>query len=131
MPQRVVYILADIDKAVAFEWVADLLDRDRFELSFILLNPGPSVLEGELTRREIPWERVTYRGFRDLPGALLRTIRILRRIDPQTVHAHLLPANIVGLIAARVLRIGQRVYTRHHSTFHHGTLTGNESGTFH
>ncbi len=119
MSQRVVYILADIDKAIAFEWVADLLDSDRFELSFILLNPGPSALEGELTRRGIPWDRVTYRGYRDLPRALWRTIRLLRRSRPETVHAHLLPANMVGLIAARLLRIPQRVYTRHHSTFHH------------
>lgn len=119
MAQRVVYILADIDKAVAFEWVADLLDADRFELSFILLNPGPSALEGELTRRGIPCYRVTYRGYRDLPRALWRTIGLLRRSRPDTVHAHLLPANIVGLIASSLLRVPQRVYTRHHSTFHH------------
>ena len=74
MPHRVTYIIANVDRAVAFEWVVDLLDRDRFELDFILLNPGPSVLEDELAQREIPCERVTYRGYRvytrDLPGAL-------------------------------------------------------------
>lgn len=119
MPERVTYIVAGIDKAVAFEWVADLLDRDRFELDFILLNPGPSALEVELARRKIPSERVTYRGYRDLPGALWRVIRILRRTRPGTVHAHLLPACMVGLTAARLLRVPRRVYSRHHSTFHH------------
>ncbi len=119
MAQRVVYILAGIEKAVAFEWVADLLDLEKFELTFVLLNPGPSALEDELARRSIRCERVRYRGYRDLLSALWRTTRLLWRIRPQTVHAHLLSANIVGLIAASILRVPQRVYTRHHSTFHH------------
>ena len=119
MPRRVTYIVANIDRALQFEWIAELLDRDRFELDFILLNPGPSALEAELARRGIPCERVTYRGYRDLPGALWRVIRLLRRTRPDTVHAHLLPACVVGLIAARILRVTQRVYSRHHSTFHH------------
>ena len=119
MPRRVTYIVANIDRAVQFEWVADLLDRDRIELDFILLNPGPSVLEDELARRKIPCERVTYRGYRDLPRALWRVVRLLRRTSPGTVHAHLLPACMVGLTAARLLGVTQRVYTRHHSTSHH------------
>ena len=119
MPHRVTYIIANVDRAVAFGWVADLLDGDRFELSFILLNPGPSALEDELAQRDIPCERVTYRGYRDLPGAFWRVIRILRRTRPGTVHTHLLPACMVGLTAARLLRVPKRVYTRHHSTFHH------------
>ena len=119
MPRRVTYIVANIERAVQFEWVVELLDGDRFELDFILLNPGPSVLETELVRRGIPCERVTYRGYRDLPGALLRVVRLLRRTRPGTVHAHLLPACIVGLTAARLLGVTQRVYTRHHSTSHH------------
>ena len=119
MPHRVTYIIAIVDRAVAFEWVVDLLDRDRFELDFILLNPGPSALEDELVRREIPCERVTYRGYRDLPRALWRVIRILRLTRPGTVHTHFVPACMVGLTAARLLRVPKRVYTRHHSTFHH------------
>ena len=119
MPHRVTYIVANVDRAVAFEWVADLLDKDRFELDFIILNPGPSALEDALARRGIPYERVIYRGYRDLPGALLRVIRRLRRTRPRTVHAHLLPSCMAGLTAAYLLRVTQRVYTRHHSTFHH------------
>ena len=38
MPRRVTYIVANIERAVQFEWVVDLLDGDRFELDFILLN---------------------------------------------------------------------------------------------
>jgi len=119
MAQRLVYIVADIDKAVAFEWIADLLDAERFDVSFVLLNPGPSELERELERRGVPCERIRYRGYRDLPAAFARLFRLLRRLRPSTVHAHLLPACLGGLPAATLAGVPQRVYTRHHSTFHH------------
>jgi glycosyltransferase involved in cell wall biosynthesis len=119
MPHRVTYIVANVDRAVAFEWIADLMDRERFELDFILLNPGPSALEAELAQRKISCQRIIYRGYGDLPAALWRVFLRLRQTRPDTVHAHLLPACLVGLTAAYVLRVKQRVYTRHHSTFHH------------
>lgn len=119
MPRRVTYILAEVEKAVAFEWIADLLDADAFQLDFVLLNPGPSPLEAEITARGIPCLRVPYRGHADLPRAFLRVWRHLRRLRPDAVHAHLLPAALTGLAAARLAGIPCRVYTRHHSTFHH------------
>jgi len=119
MPERITYIVANVDRAVHFEWVASLLDPVAFELNFVLLNPGPSRLEAELKARGILCERVTYCGYLDLPTALLRVFWILRRIRPQAVHTHILPANMVGLPAAWLVRTPMRVYTRHHSTSHH------------
>ncbi|MCZ6805589.1 MAG: glycosyltransferase family 4 protein [Deltaproteobacteria bacterium] len=119
MPPRVTYIVAQVDKAVAFEWLADLIDPSEFELRFILLNAGPSHLEDELMRRRIAVDRVVYRGYRDLPAAAIRVLRLLRSRRPRIVHAHMLPACIVGLVAATLTGVPMRVYTRHHSTFHH------------
>jgi len=82
MPLRVTYIVAQVDKAVAFEWLADLLDRSEFELTFILLNPGPSLLEDELRARRIRVDRVRYRGYRDLLSATIAAMRILRGLRP-------------------------------------------------
>jgi glycosyltransferase involved in cell wall biosynthesis len=119
MPQRVTYILSQVDKAVAFEWIVDHLDPNLVELRFILLNENHSTLESELDARGIHIERVRYRGLGDVPRALATTIRILLRWRPDTVHAHLMPAGLVGLIAATLTGVRRRVYTRHHSTFHH------------
>ena len=51
---KVVYIISYIDKAIGFEWVADNLNRDKFELSFILLNDTPSYLAKYLNKIGTP-----------------------------------------------------------------------------
>lgn len=116
---QLVYIVSDIGKALAFEWIADSLDKEKYQLSFILLNPGPSVLEDFLKDRGIPVYRVTCRGKKDWPQALLKVNSLLGKIHPDIVHCHLLQANIIGLSAARMRRVRRRIYTRHHSSLHH------------
>lgn len=124
MPQqqrktRLCYIISDIGKALAFEWIAESLDKQKYELSFILLNPGPSVLEDFLRDQGIPVHRVVCRGKKDWPKAILSVNKLLRAIRPDIVHCHLLQANIIGLSAARMRRVRRRIYTRHHSSLHH------------
>lgn len=118
-PLKVAVIVSKIDKALAFEWIADGIDRRRFELSFILLNPADSHLERHLRAAGIPVERVLYRGKADLPGALWRTRRTLRRLAPDVVHAHLFEASLIGLGAACLAGVSRRIYTRHHGDLHH------------
>ena len=116
---KVVHILSDIDKALAFEWIAEELDQQKFNLSFILLNPGPSALENFLKKKNIPVITITCRGKKDWPSALLKTVRALKQQRPDTVHCHLLQANIIGLAAAILAGVKKRIYTRHHSSLHH------------
>lgn len=116
---RVAIIVSNIDKALAFEWIAGGIDSSRFQLSFILLNPGDSHLERYLRAAGIPVERVVYRGKGDLPAALWHTRRALRRSAPDIVHAHLFEGSLIGLSAARLAGVARRIYTRHHSDFHH------------
>jgi glycosyltransferase involved in cell wall biosynthesis len=117
--KSVTYIISDIGKALAFEWIADSLDGRKYQLSFILLNPGPSPLEEFLKERNIPVHRVICRGKKDWPSALLQVSRLLKQIRPDVVHCHLLQANIIGLSAAKLRRVHRRIYTRHHSSLHH------------
>lgn len=117
--RRLTYIISDIGKALAFEWIAESLDKEKFQLSFILLNPGPSVLEDYLRDIGVPVYRVTCRGKKDWPKAFLKVNGLLRKIHPDIVHCHLLQANIIGLSAARMRRVRRRIYTRHHSSLHH------------
>ena len=35
------------------------------------------------------------------------------------VHTHLFEASLLGLSAAKFTRVKRRIYTRHHSTYHH------------
>lgn len=116
---KVCYIISNIDKALAFEWVAEYLNKPPLELSFILLNPGGSALEGVLAEKKILFSRITYHGKKDLPGAILRIFRFLQAHRIQAVHCHLFDANVAGLLAAKLAGVEKRIYTRHHATFHH------------
>ena len=116
---KITYIISDINKALAFEWVAQYFDKNKFQLSFILLNPGNSQLEYFLQKQGIEVHQVTCRGKIDWLRATWQTQKLLKKINPDAVHCHLLQANIIGLTAARLVGIKKRIYTRHHSSLHH------------
>lgn len=117
--KKVTYIISNIDKALAFEWIAMLVNKQKFGLSFILLNPGTSALETFLQQKHIDATRITYRGKKDLATALFSTYRLLKKNKPDIVHCHLFDANLVGLTAAYLAGVKKRIYTRHHSSYHH------------
>lgn len=117
--KRIAFFISGIDKALAFEWIADNLDAASFDLVFILLNAGESHLERYLRSRGFHVIRVPYRGKRDIPSALWASTCLLRRLRPESVHTHLLDASLVGLIAARIVGVPRRIHTRHHGDLHH------------
>jgi glycosyltransferase involved in cell wall biosynthesis len=114
----VLYIISDIGKALAFEWIAAQLDKKQFRLSFVLLNPGDSELETYLRQRDIPVHRIRCRSKKDWPVAWWQLFRLLKSQRPDMVHCHLLQACILGLSAASAAGIRRRIYTRHHSDYH-------------
>ncbi len=115
---RVVYILSNINKALAFEWIAECLNKDKFDLSFILLNPGDSALEQYLQMNKINVQRVVYHSKKDIPKAISRIYKLLKKEKTHIVHCHLFDACIAGLTAAKLAGVKKRIYTRHHATFH-------------
>lgn len=119
MRQGTVYIISNIDRWVAFEWLATAFAESGEPITFILMNRGDSHMQGWLQAEGHTVHHVRWRGNKDYPSALLALWKLLRRIKPKTVHCHFLHATVVGLTAAWLLGIKQRIYTRHHSTFHH------------
>lgn len=117
--KKIAYILSNTNKALVFEWTATYLSKSKFELHFILLNPGDSEMESFLRKNGFPVKRISYRGKKDLPKAIFKTFLHLKKLRPDSVHTHLFEAGIIGLTAARLSGIRQRIYTRHHSTYHH------------
>ena len=51
--------------------------------------------------------------------ALSKCFHHFRVNNTKVVHCHLLKANFIGLLAAKLYGTKKRIYTRHHSTFHH------------
>lgn len=119
MKKKVTYILSSTDKAIAFEWIAKNLNKEKIELSFILLNKSEPYLHNWLQEEGIASYYIKHLGKKSYPKSILKVIKILKNIQPNTVHTHLFDANLIGLFSAKLLRIKNRIYTRHHSTYHH------------
>jgi len=119
LKKKVTYIISNINKAIAFEWIAQELNKDKFELSFILLNPGSSLLEKELKSLGVKVYTIIYRSKKDMPRAFIKIFSLLMKIRPAIVHTHLFDASLIGLPAAYFSGIRKRIYTRHHATYHH------------
>jgi len=116
---RVAYIVSLVNKAVAFEWIVQHIDHTKLELTFILLHSEETSLEKNLKAENIPVFRVHYSGKKDVPSAILKVRRLLRKNKIDVVHAHLFDASIVGLTAAKLAGIKNRIHTRHNATIHH------------
>ena len=116
---RVAYIVSFVSKSVAFEWIAESIDHRRFEIVFILLNPGDSPFEQHLRDRKVRTHRVRYAGKKDILRSLFAVYRLLKKERIDIVHAHLFEASLVGLVAAKLAGIKNRIHTRHNATLHH------------
>lgn len=115
---KITYIISDINKALAFEWIALRLSKEQIDLRFILLNPSGSELEDFLMLHNFKVIRIKCGNKKDWPTAWLSLWRQLKIQNPDIVHCHLITAGILGLSAAKIAGIKNRIYTRHHSDYH-------------
>jgi glycosyltransferase involved in cell wall biosynthesis len=93
--------------------------RGTFDLKFILIGNKNTALANWLKVNGIGFYEVANQDYSGYPTKWLRVFRILLKEKPRTVHTHLWTANLIGLSTAWVLRIKQRVYTRHHAMIHY------------
>lgn len=118
MRKHVVYIVSFIDRALAFEWLADAL-LETYEISFIFLNPKVGQTENYIKNKGIACFHISYRGKKDLVSSSIKVYKLLRQLKPDVVHSHLFDASLIGISVARIIGVRCRIYTRHHATFHH------------
>ena len=116
---NVTYIISDINKAIAFEWIVEYIDRDKINLSFILINSEPSYLVDYLKKANIPVYSILCKSKKNIPFAILKCCWALIKFKTDVVHCHLFMANMIGLTSAKIMCVKLRFYTRHHSDYHH------------
>ncbi|HOY40456.1 MAG TPA: glycosyltransferase family 4 protein [Chitinophagales bacterium] len=125
MKRKITYIMFHIEKALGFEWAILHSNQDKFEFSVISINVSKnSVFERFCSEKNIEFHRVEYTSKWSIPKASYETYKILKKIQPDVVHCHIFEANLIGLPAAILAGVKNRIYTRHHSTFHHTTAPG-------
>lgn len=119
---KITYILFQLNKSLAFEWILDHIDKSKYELSFISIYVNEnSFFEKFCKTRNVEFHRVDYTSKKSIPTATFHTYKILKKIQPDAVHCHIFEANIIGLTAAYFSGIKKRIFTRHHSSYHHIT----------
>jgi glycosyltransferase involved in cell wall biosynthesis len=118
LKKKVLYIISDVEKSLAFEWIAERISDD-FQLTFLLLGQQGTTLSKELRARNVDVYEIPLKSKFNLLSVFLRMCLILRRFKPDVIHTHLYMANMLGLTAGWLLRIPQRIMTRHHAMIHY------------
>jgi len=118
-PKKIIIVISNTQKALAFEWMAETINREKFLVQFILLNPALSPFESFLEKRKFPVKRFAANSRLQQLSAFCRLFFLFIKERPAIVHCHLFEASVFGLTAAWLASIKKRIYTRHHSTMQH------------
>ena len=117
---KVLTVISKVYDSKEFEGLVEHWDRSRGMLEFLFLNEVPdSKTQRVIRAKGFTSTTIVYRGWLDIIPTLFRVIRHLRRTRPDVVHANLLEASFLALLAGRITGIGRLVYTRHHTTHNH------------
>jgi glycosyltransferase involved in cell wall biosynthesis len=110
---RLVYIVSAPVPCVAYRWIAEGLDRERFDLSFLLPNLGPAPLEAMIRGTGVPVQHIPLDGRFGAARATRAVARYCRETAAEIVHVHMERACLPGLLGARLAGVPVRVHTRH------------------
>lgn len=117
---RIAYILSNIHYSIAFEWIVERMSQKSVNFVFIFLGDEKPKLQEVIEAEGIDCEFLPLKqNFFGYLGLIYQLVKIFNRKKIEIAHAHLFHASLVGLIAAKVSGIKQRIHTRHHATFHH------------
>lgn len=122
MKPKVVYIVSDLEFALAIKWLIEQIDRNKIDLHFILIHEKKlsSELENLISKKEIPYDKLIVRqGKIAAAFSVLRLALLLRQIQPDAIHCHMRRANLLGLMAGKLTGVKRRIFTRHYSTQNH------------
>jgi glycosyltransferase involved in cell wall biosynthesis len=115
---KVVYVISRIDYALGFDWVDKYLNKDKFDLQFIFINPTVPKLHNDLIERGTSSYHIPFGSKRDYIKVAFNLFKLFQKIKPDVLHVHLIDACLTTMPVAYLMRIKKRIYTRHHSAYH-------------
>lgn len=116
---RGIVFISNVTKALEHEWFVDFVDKNKFDLTFVLFNSKNSDLFNYIKNGEFKCRNYTLKSKFFIPYYVLFFALKMFFKRYHFVHCHLFEASIIGLLASKICRIKKRIYTRHHSDFHH------------
>jgi len=112
----IVYIISNTFKSVAFEIIADGVKNKG--VYYILIQSEPNTpFTNYLSNKGIEYQTIISTSRLSLIRGFFKILFLLLKLKPCIVHTHLREANFLGLTAAWLSGVKNRIYTRHHSTF--------------
>ncbi len=118
-PKRIVVIYSP---GLGGPWLSRLVEaaqESRHHFVHVVIGSPNRGLLKTLERLQVPVEQIAY-------GSRIHALRALRDVHhvlkvnrASTVHTHGHEASAIGLLAARIAGVQERIYTRHHSTMNH------------
>ena len=112
---RILYVVSQPVRWIAFEWLAGGLSRERFAPSFLLMGASEPPLLRRLEGLGVEAHHLHYPGRHAAPFAAGAIARHCRERGVDLVHAHFMDACLAGLLGALWAGVPARVHTRHHA----------------
>lgn len=119
MKIKVCHVLSDLDRSHLIETFGEVMDKAKYDISFVFIGAKRPYLYDFFRERGYEVDFFEFNGRRELPAAIWNLRKILKRINPDIVHTHMVEGSLAGLAAARSLGIKRRLHTRHHSAESH------------
>jgi glycosyltransferase involved in cell wall biosynthesis len=110
---RLAYIVSAPVPCAAYPWIAAGLDRERFDLSFLLLNIGPAPMEQMIRAQGVPVVYIPLDGRFGVARATRAVAAFCRRQSIDVAHVHMERASLPGLLGVRLAGVPVRIHTRH------------------
>jgi glycosyltransferase involved in cell wall biosynthesis len=114
---RVLHVINELEPGGAEVLLNDLAgnyDRDRFEF-YVTYFYGEGTLGKSISSAGVEVIDLSWNG-RKHPLILFRLISLIRRLNVDIVHTHLVMASVIGRIAAKLAGVKAIVSTRHYET---------------
>lgn len=122
--QKGLIFISNVQKALEHEWFCDYVNKEVFDLEFVLFNSQNSDLHNFIINRDFKCNNYSLRNKFYIPFYIFFFYFKMLFTKYNFVHCHLFEASLIGIIAAKFSGIKKRIYTRHHSDFHHVYFPG-------
>lgn len=115
---KILYIISGINYSLGFDWLDKYLDHTKYEVFYVFINATRPELCDLLEQRKRKVFFLESKSKKNYPNVFFKLVMLIRQLRPAIVHCHLFEASLLGITAAYLMRVPQRIYTRHHSTYH-------------
>ncbi len=119
MKIKVCHVLSDVDQSHLIETTGEVMDKAKYKIGFVFMGKKKPQLFDFFREHGYETEFFEFCSKRQLPSAVWKLKEIFKRFRPDIVHTHLVEASLAGLVAAKILRIKNRIHTRHHGIESH------------